>query len=246
MDDRSIQVSAPTVQEAIELGLTRLGTTREQVDVEVVEEGVKGILGLGARDAVVRLIRIGGLQPEEQNETDGPRELASQPEATSETEYTLSQEQEAEIARQTLIELLAKMGVEARVVLGTGEEEESEASPLMLDVLGEDLEALIGKQGQVLDALQYITRLIVSREVGHWVSLLVDVDKYKKRRANSLRKLAGRIADRVASTKQPVALEPMPPNERRVIHITLRNHPSVTTQSVGKGSSRKVTIIPRR
>jgi spoIIIJ-associated protein len=112
--------------------------------------------------------------------------------------------------------------------------------------LGDDLSILIGRQGEVLNALQYIARLIVSREAERWVNLVVDIEGYKQRRANSLQQLAKRIAERVARTRQPVALEPMPPHERRVIHITLRDHPTVTTQSVGRGDRRKVTIIPRR
>ena len=117
---------------------------------------------------------------------------------------------------------------------------------MALDVQGHNDDVLIGRQGQVMDALQHITRLIVSREIEQWINLVIDIDRYKQRRAKSLGQLAERIAEHVAHTKQPVALEPMPPNERRVIHIALKNHPAVTTQSVGRGDSRKVTIIPRR
>ena len=247
MENGPIQVNASTVQEAVELGLTRLGLKHDDVTVEVVDEGSRGILGLGARDALVRLKPVGTLPDKEPIRQPQPTpELAEHPEQESDDEYALSQEQVAEIARQTLSELLGKMGIEGQVVLGQSESrEEDETSPITLDILGDNLNVLIGRQGQVLDSLQYITRLIVSREVEHWVNLLVDVDRYKQRRANSLRKLAERLAERVAQTKQPVALEPMPPNERRVIHITLRSHPTVTTQSVGKGDSRKVTIIPK-
>ena len=248
MENGPIQVNAPTVQEAVEIGLARLGLKQADVTVEVVDEGSKGILGLGARDALVRLEPIDNLpesEPARQPETTPTPAEPSEQEPNS--EYALTEDQVAETSRQALSELLGKMGIEAQVVLGQSEpQDEDGTSPITLDILGEDLDVLIGRQGQVLDSLQYITRLIVSREVEHWVNLLVDVDRYKQRRANSLRKLAGRIAERVAQTKQPVALEPMPPNERRVIHITLRSHPAVTTQSVGKGDSRKVTIIPRR
>jgi spoIIIJ-associated protein len=152
-----------------------------------------------------------------------------------------------ETARQTLSELLDQMGIEARVTVRPPEtSKDGEPAPLTLDIEGEDISVLIGRQGQVLNALQYITRLIVSREVERWVNLVVDVQHYKQRRFKSLQELAGRIAERVAQTGQPVALESMPPNERRAIHIALRDHPAVTTQSVGKGDKRKVTIIPRR
>jgi spoIIIJ-associated protein len=159
--------------------------------------------------------------------------------------YVLSQSQISEISRQTLSELLTKMGIDGRVAIRPPEQEEDPA-PVTLDVQGDHVDVLIGRQGQVLDALQHITRLIVSREVEQWINLVIDVDRYKQRRAKSLRQLAESIAEHVAHTRQPVALEPMPPNERRVIHIALKNHPAVTTQSVGKGDSRKVTIIPRR
>jgi spoIIIJ-associated protein len=142
--------------------------------------------------------------------------------------------------------MLAKMGIEATVNLRQQIESDDGPPPIILDIEGSEVEDLIGRHGEVLNALQYIARLIVSREVEQWVNLVVDVERYKERRAKSLQELAGRLADQVAKTKQPVALEPMPPNERRTIHIALRDHPAVTTQSVGKGDKRKVTIIPKR
>jgi spoIIIJ-associated protein len=259
MEYDSIQASGPSVEEAIARGLNSLDLTRDQVTVEVIDQGSRGILGLGAREAVVRLQPI--LQDHQKEPSEyvepiqspaEPREDQSkltEPEAEREAEletYSLSQHQVPEIARQTLSELLTKMGIECEVVIRQGETSENEPVPLTLDVIGEGLNILIGRQGDILNALQYITRLIVSREVEHWVNLVVDIERYKQRRANSLKQLAKRIAERVARTKQPVALEPMPPNERRVIHITLRDHPTVTTQSVGKGERRKVTIIPKR
>jgi spoIIIJ-associated protein len=150
------------------------------------------------------------------------------------------------IAQQTVTELLTKMGMDCRVEIRQQEPAEQDAAPVILDILGENADELIGRQGETLDALQYIARLIVSREVEHWVNLVIDIGRYKQRRAKSLGQLAERIADHVARTQQPVALEPMPPNERRIIHLTLHEHPDVTTQSVGRGDSRKVTIIPRR
>ena len=232
-----ITVSAPNVEAAIEEGLARLGLSREQVEIEVVDKGSKGILGIGARNAKVRLRPIVEEEPE-------PEEVAEEPPPETAEEYTLTEEQVAEIARQTLVELLGKMGVECQVAIR--QEVADEAGPLTLDVLGEGLDFLIGPQKEVLNALQFITRLIVSREIERWVNLVVDVERYRQRRAQSLTRLARRMAERVARTKQPISLEPMPPDERRVIHVALRDHPTVTTQSVGKGKSRKVTIIPRR
>jgi spoIIIJ-associated protein len=254
MENGSIQVSAPTVGEAVERGLVRLGLTREQVSIEIIDQGSRGILGIGSRDASVRLQAVlPQLQDEPEPDVEPIIEAAVEPEPETPEpvepveEYALSPLQVAEIARQTLSELLEKMGTGCQVIIRQDDDVPTdEPAPISLDILGEDLSVLIGRKGEVLDALQYVCRLIVSREVEHWVNLVVDVERYKQRRANSLRQLAERIADRVARTRQPVALEPMPPNERRVIHITLRDHPTVTTQSVGKGERRKVTIIPKR
>jgi spoIIIJ-associated protein len=268
MEDRSIEVSAPDVEEAIKRGLARLGLTREQVQIEVLQQERGGILGIGAREAIVRLspgvqeavpeikapspVRppvappgpVLAVQPKLEKSTKPLPQAAAAQQTVD--EYALTQDQISEIARQTLAELLDKMGIECQVVIRHEEPIDDEPSLIALDVLGDDLKSLIGRQGEVLNALQYITRQIVSREVEQWVNLVVDVQQYKQRRARSLQHLAQRIAERVARTKQPVALEPMPPNERRVIHLALHDHPSVTTQSVGKGESRKVTIIPRR
>jgi spoIIIJ-associated protein len=249
MENGSIQVSAPTVEEAVERGLVRLGLTREQVNIEIIDQGSRGILGIGSRDASVRLQAIlPQLQDEPEPDVEPIIQAVVKPEAPEPAEeYALSTAQVAEVARQTLSELLEKMGADCQVVIRQEDDApEDEPAPISLDIVGDDLNALIGRKGEVLNALQYVCRLIVSREVEHWVNLVVDVERYKQRRASSLRQLAERIADRVARTKQPVALEPMPPNERRVIHITLRSHPTVTTQSVGKGERRKVTIIPKR
>lgn len=221
---KSIEVSAPTVEEAITKGLAELGKAEDEVEVEVLDPGSRGLLGIGAKEA---LIRLSFAEPQE--ETPPPEKHTEQ------------------IARETLQELLVKMGVRARVSIRPEEEvpPDEDAPPFILDIMGDDLGVLIGRRGQTLQSLQYITRLIVSREVQHWVNLVVDVEKYKLRREKSLRQLAQRMAERVAFGGQPVALEPMPPNERRIIHLTLRDHPIVTTKSIGKGDRRKVTIVPK-
>jgi spoIIIJ-associated protein len=236
MDEKTaIEVQAPTVEKAIARGLEELNADRDEVEVEVLYEGSRGVLGLGAKEAHVRLT----LTPE-----------AEEPDKESgaeEREY--SQERLERVAQATLEELLDRMLVKAQVVIRLDDVEtssEKDAPPLVLDVLGDDLGVLIGRRGETLASLQYISRLIVSREMQRWVNLVVDVERYKVRRAHTLRQLAERMAEQVALSHQPVALEPMPPHERRIVHITLRDHPIVTTQSVGLGDARKVTIIPRK
>ena len=223
---KNIEVSAPTVEEATTKGLAELGKAEDEVEIEVLDPGSRGLLGIGAKEALVRLSFVG---PEEEEEAQPPEQSIEN------------------IARETLHELLTKMQVRASVSLRPEEEmpQDEDAPPFILDIVGDDLGSLIGRRGQTLQALQYITRLIVSREVQGWVNLVVDVEKYKYRREKALRQLARRMAERVTFGRQPVALEPMPPNERRIIHLTLRDHPIVTTQSVGKGEQRKVTIVPK-
>ena len=116
----------------------------------------------------------------------------------------------------------------------------------VLDVEGEDLGLLIGRRGSTLAALQYLVNLMVSRQQGSPVLVSVDAEHYHRRREESLRGLAQRMADRVRQTGRPLTLEPMPAGERRIIHLALADDPGVTTGSVGDGDARKVVIQPRR
>jgi spoIIIJ-associated protein len=115
----------------------------------------------------------------------------------------------------------------------------------VLDVQGDDLDPLIGRRGETLAALQYIARLILSKQFGRNVDLVVDVQGHKQRREDQLRRMARRMAEQAAERQRVMSLEPMPANERRIIHLELREHPDVTTESVGDGDRRKVTIIPK-
>jgi spoIIIJ-associated protein len=150
------------------------------------------------------------------------------------------------VARQSLAELLDKMKVKAEVRASWGAPEEpGEAPPLLLDVQGNDLGLLIGRKGETLAALQYIVRLIISKELNQAVSLAVDVEGYRQRREQQLRRMAQRLAEQAVQRGRTMTLEPMPANERRIIHLELRDHPAVRTESVGEGDRRKVTIIPK-
>lgn len=260
MDDKtSIEIKAASVEAAIAEGLAQLGVSQDQVRIEVLDEGSRGVLGFGARDAVVRLTPLAP-PPAEAEVAVAREEGISPPEPQARAEPAEPRGVEPEptvapprahpqadiVAREVLSELLNLMGIQAKVRIRRVEDmpAEEDAPPFVLDIAGNDLGILIGRRGQTLHDLQYITRLITSREVGEWAHLVVDVEKYKVRREKALEQLANRLAERVVLTQQPIALEPMPPHERRIIHVTLRDHPIVTTQSVGKGDRRKVTIIP--
>lgn len=149
-------------------------------------------------------------------------------------------------ARETLEELLAKMKIKAQVTAAWGPADDDDGSrPLNLDVLGDDLGMLIGRNGDTLAALQYITRLILSKHVGEHVKVILDVEGHKRRREEQLRRMAHRMAEQAVQRQRTLTLEPMPASERRIIHLELRDHPGVRTESVGEEPRRKVTIVPK-
>ena len=153
-----------------------------------------------------------------------------------------------DITHNVLEELLYRMGVNAEVVYqeqAVVQESERAVTPIIFDVKGDDLGILIGRRGQTLACLQYITRLTVSHKVKAAVLIVIDVNGYKQQRYKSLNNLANRIAEEVEANEKSFDLEPMPAYERRIIHIALADHPAVITESTGIGEARKVVIIPK-
>ena len=151
-------------------------------------------------------------------------------------------------AREILEKLLSLMEIDAKVVISEEFPVESDAgftSFASLNIEGEDLGILIGRRGQTLACLQYIVRLILSQQIPTQSPIIIDVEGYKRRRYESLRSLARRIAEEVKTRKRSFTLEPMPAFERRIIHLTLAKNPDVTTESTGVGEGRKVVIKPK-
>jgi len=249
----SIEIIAPSIDEAIEKGLDDLGLTQESVEIEVLDEGTRGLFGLGSRQARIRLTIKEGEEPADREagtiepppelaeiEQDPAPEPAAAP-ASPEDEYVLT------VASETVSELLQKMKVHASVTAEYGQIEDSRSRvPILVNVNGDDLSILIGKRAETLNALQYITSLIVNKEIGRSIPLVVDVEGYRNRRENQLRQIANRMADQALKTGRSQVLEPMPANERRIVHIELRKNPEVTTESVGEDPRRKVTIFPNQ
>jgi len=154
----------------------------------------------------------------------------------------------AEVARTILETLLDLMGVPASVNTVHGamvESEVEEPSAITLNVEGDDLGILIGRRGQTLSCLQYLVRIIIGHQEKVWVPIVIDVEGYKQRRCNALQSLAWRIAEQVTQKREPFALEPMPAFDRRIIHLTLVDHPEVTTESNGEGEARRVVVVPK-
>ena len=154
-----------------------------------------------------------------------------------------------ETAIEVVSTLLDKMGMLAAVEVvdrgGRVEPGTGETTPLILNVVGDDLGSLLGRRGETLRDFQFIVRLMISRRLGHWPDLVVDVEGYKVRREEILRSLAQRMRDQVVRTGRSAVLEPMPANERRIVHISLRDDPDVYTESTGEGDHRKVQILPK-
>ena len=245
-ETRSVEVSGADIEEAIETGLKELQVSRESVIVEILEEPSRGLLGLGSRMATVRLTTAARPRSETAAVLSPDDGIIILPKTRIPAEEELSDD--IREGRDQLITLLEMMDVVDDVsvtveVTESGEAEEDRT--YVLQVRGDDLRALIGRRGDTLDALQYITRLISSRDLQRRANFIVDVGEYKHKRALKLYQLANRMANQAIERGRTVKLEPMPSHERRIIHMALRNRGDVTTTSVGEGRYRKVTIIPR-
>ena len=229
----TLEVIAQSVDEAIQKGLADLGLDRDAVEITVLDEGGSGLLGFGSRQARVRISILG--------EEESPAEAAGEPEPVPAGE----QDPKLTLAEEIVSELLEKMNLQANVNARFGEAAENlPFRPILVDITGNDLSILIGRRAETLNALQYITRLIMGKELEHGVPLMIDVEGYRERREMQVRKLARRVADQVIDTQNQQALEPMPPNERRFAHLELQDDSRVYTESVGEDPYRKVVIYP--
>jgi spoIIIJ-associated protein len=253
MNERTtLEKIAPNVDEAIAQGLAELGLGKDGVDVEVLDEGSRGLLGIGGRQARVRLtVRPTQGAPEAafpEKPIEPQIAVPTQPKEgneAKEADFSVLDDNLLFVSRQTVAELLEKMKVPARIEVRYGEPDEENQRPVLVDIRGDDLGILIGRRAEILNAMQYIVNLIVSKQVEHWVQVIVDVEGYRARRDRQLRQMANRMADQAIKTGRRQVLEPMSASERRIIHLELRDHPNVSTQSIGEEPARKVTIVPK-
>jgi spoIIIJ-associated protein len=238
--EEGVEVVGRTIDEAVQKGLEVLALRRDQVNVEIVSDGARTVLGFRAGSVRVRVV------PKKQT-AEPPVVIEEAEEAEEEVAPTAAPSprdagSEADASRAILDELLKRMGVRARVDVQPAEGEE----PLRLNVSGKNLGMLIGRRGDTLAAIQFLTRLMVSHQLERWVNLVVDVDDYRRKREETLQRLALRMAEAAIETGRVQELEPMPPAERRIVHLSLRDFDGVSTQSTGDGEARRVTIIPAR
>ncbi|TET55000.1 MAG: hypothetical protein E3J64_00955 [Anaerolineales bacterium] len=245
-----VETTGPNEDAAVATGLEQLGVDRGAVHIEVLEEAKSGLMGLGAREARVRLTVHSAADgdPERGGEPSAPRAESYQPDGDSASAADEPSGMDgADTARQVLLDLLARLDItEAKIDASLAEAAPGEDEPpVILDVRGPGTSGLIGHSGKTLAALQHVTRLMVGQSLSRRMHLVIDVDGFKARREETLRGMAQRIARQAAQDAETVVLEPMPSHERRVIHLTLREDPEVTTESIGEGDRRRVSIIPR-
>jgi len=205
-----LEITANTVEEALEEAEERLGMKRDRFEVEVIKEGKSGILGIGGEEAVIKVRLLPSVE-----------------------------EDLVKIAREVLDNLLNLLGVTAEV------EVLSDQIPTTFNIKGDDLGILIGRHGQTIVSLEYIVKLIVAARLKGWQPLFIDIGGYRERRRSSLQQLALNLAEQVKLEHRDITLEPMSASERRIIHLTLADHPEVVTHSIGVGEDRKVVISPK-
>ena len=213
---KEIEIAGKTIEEAKHAALDELGVGENDVEIIILKKGRSGVLGMGAEDARLKVRLL--------DKEDNKNQIAIE-------------------AKKVLETLLDHLGLEAKVSIIPARDEEMTT---VLDIEGDDLGVLIGRRGQALASLQYVTRLMVAEKFKTWVAINIDVAGYKKRRYESLKNLALRLADQVKTTRRSINLEPMPADERRIIHITLADDSEVTTQSIDDGDQRKVTVQLRK
>lgn len=249
----TLEIIAPSVDEAVIRGLEQLGLPKESVDVEVLDNGSRGLLGIGGRQSRVRLT-VKEIKAETTAEQAAPaKAIEKDPEKETlqkeipDGDLSEDERKSMKVTQDVVKELLDRMHVKATVTAKYIEPaDENDERLVLIDIQGNDLSILLGRRSETLNALQYITSLIVSKELNRWVPMMIDVQGYRERRERQLRQLGRRMAQQAVETGKRQTLEPMPANERRVIHLELRDHPQVTTESTGEDPFRKVTIIPKK
>ena len=246
--------SGKSVEEALTSALIDMAITSDQVEYEVIEKGSSGFLGVGSKDAVIRVRKKETIQESEETfslegmlSEEAPAEEIADKTPEEVTEETVQAEEvpQADIspekaAETFLSDVLPLMGAKVSVSIDFDHDE----NVMNIDMEGKNTGMLIGKRGQTLDALQYLTSLVVNKKSDSYIRLKLDTENYRERRKETLENLARNIASKAKRTGREVSLEPMNPYERRIIHSALQNDPGVTTYSEGENLDRHVIVAP--
>ena len=241
---RTVRITAKTIEAAVAEGLEKLGISREEAVVHVVEQPSSGLFGLIHKKMAVVDISA----PDEEAEEDTVEEVSPAEEAPAEEkkaereEPTFDPEEQKKVAEEAKTFLA---GVFAGMHLAVTMECRMTEERIMINLVGDGLGILIGKHGQTLDALQYLTNLAAGKSFRHHYFILLDVENYRERRQDTLEALARRLAGKVKRTGEEIRLEPMAAGERRIIHLALQDDHAVSTDSEGEAPYRYVVIRPK-
>ena len=272
----SIRVSAKTVDDAITEALIQLGVTSDRLEYEVIEKGSAGFLGIGMKQAVIEARRkpepkeekveepvveepvrvepkkVEAVQPQKaaaEKKADEPQKAAFEKAVEKEAKEEVKKETKlVEVQPQTIkaVEDFLKNTMKAMDMEVELKTEIDQDGALCVDMSGEHMGILIGKRGQTLDTLQYLANRVANKHQEGYVRVKLDTENYRARREETLRHLAKNIAHKVKRNRRPVALEPMNPYERRIIHSALQSDPYVMTHSEGEEPFRKVVITLKK
>ena len=272
----SIRVSAKTVDDAITEALIQLGVTSDRLEYEVIEKGSAGFLGIGMKQAVIEARRkpepkeekveepvveepvrvepkkVEAVQPQKaaaEKKADEPQKAAFEKAVEKEAKEEVKKETKlVEVQPQTIkaVEDFLKNTMKAMDMEVELKTEIDQDGALCVDMSGEHMGILIGKRGQTLDSLQYLANRVANKHQEGYVRVKLDTENYRARREETLRHLAKNIAHKVKRNRRPVALEPMNPYERRIIHSALQSDPYVMTHSEGEEPYRKVVVTLKR
>ena len=250
-----ITVSAKTLDDAITEALVQLGVTSDRLDYIVVEKGSEGFLGIGRKQAVIKARRKREEKPVEEtveeSKVETPVKEEVKPEKKTEKKpakehsHTKKKVELAKVEPQTIetcekfiYDVMNAMGMDDVKVTSVVDEE----GALSINMEGSNMGILIGKRGQTLDSLQYLTNRVANKMQDGYVRVKLDTEDYRRRRKETLENLAKNIASKVKRTRKTVSLEPMNPYERRIIHSALQSDPAVSTHSEGEEPYRRVVV----
>jgi spoIIIJ-associated protein len=226
----SVEADGNSIDEAIASALTMLGTTRDRVEIEIVSNAARGLFGIGSRKARVRATLRTPI------DADEPLERGASA-GTALPQKELSAGSTATRAAEVLQRIIEHLGVDAAVAI------QETSDHFLLELTGDSSGVLIGRRGQMLDALEYIVNRIVLRDSGA-TRIVIDSQNYRARRRDALEDLARRMAEQAKNKGRSVTLNPMSPRDRRIVHLILQGDPTLSTKSSGKGYFRRLIIVP--
>ncbi len=232
----STEKKAKSIEEAIELALAELGVTRENAKIDVVQEPSKGFLGIGGKEAIVKVTAECEAKPASQKSVE---KKATEPKKVKTSGGVYNSDSPAQNAKNFISDILKAMGLEVSVTANLNDD------VVEVNLEGDNMGVVIGKRGDTLDSIQYLTSLVVNQKSEDYIKVSIDTENYRKKREEALCALSQRLAAKVIRTGRKFALEPMNPYERRIIHSNLQSNEEVTTFSVGQEPYRKVVIAPK-